>query len=682
MTDPVDSGNPLFTAGALPDFGAILPEHVEPALRQTLRAQRGRLEALERAREPTIGWLEELEGIRENLHRVWGPVSHLNSVASTPRLREAFNTCLLLVTEFDTEMAQSEALYHHLTELEQRVDDSHGPERRLISQALRDLRLAGVGLPPAERARFRQLTSTLADVAARFEQNLMDATDAFSYHEPDRAALAGLPDLILQRASRTAREKGLTGWLLTLDAPTYQAVLSHAESVSLRARYYEAWVTRASAHTVQGARWDNAPLIDDMLALRHEAAQLLGFDDYAGLSLATKMARSADDVIGFLRDLAARSRPQARAELEMLSDYAGRKLAPWDVSYYAEKLRQERFGLSQEELRPYFPLPRVLTGLFGVAQRLFGIKISRETDGNYWHEDVEAYRIDDAAGTQIGAFLTDLYARPNKRGGAWMDVGRNRARLSGHLQLPIAYLVCNFNPPEDSQPALLTHADVVTLFHEFGHSLHHLLTEVEYPSIGGINGVAWDAVELPSQFLENFAWLGDVLSGIAHHYRSGEPLPASKIDALTGSRTFLSGLAMVRQLEFALFDFELHHRAAPAAGQDVLDVLARVRADVAVIDAPAFDRFPNSFAHIFGGGYAAGYYSYKWAEVLAADAFAAFEESGVFDEPTARRFRRAILSVGALRDAADAFIDFRGRPPRLEPLLRQSGIAVGVNRHP
>lgn len=677
MTESSAAGaDPLDYNGPVPDFAAISPQHVEPALRQTLRLQREKLAQLQRVDMPTIDWLEELEGVHESLHRVWGPVSHLNSVASTPSLRDAFNKCLSLVTEFETEIGQNEALYRRFMALQERLGDSGDAEARLVRLALRDFRLAGVALQGGDKARFRELMSMLAERQARFEQNLMDATDAFSHHERRRDALAGLPDVIVERARRTARDKGLDGWLLALDAPTYQAVLGHADSEPLRALYYAAWVTRASAQSEPGARWDNAPVIDQILELRHEAAGLLGFEDYAAWSLATKMAPSPEEVLSFLHDLAAKSRPQARAELDMLTQYAGRKLTPWDVPYYAEKLRQERFDLSQERLRPYFPLPRVLDGLFGVAQRLFGLKVEPLAGVSLWHEDVRAYVIADSSGAPIGNLYADFYARTSKRGGAWMDACRNRARLNGCLQLPAAYVVCNFNPPVDATPALLTHADVVTLFHEFGHALHHLLTEVDYPSIAGINGVAWDAVELPSQFLENFAWLPDVLAGMGHHYRSGEALSPATIDALTESRKFLAALAMLRQVEFALFDFELHHRPTPASGANVLDVLARVRREVAVVEAPAFDRFPNSFAHVFGGGYAAGYYSYKWAEVLAADAFAAFADAGAFDRATAARFRGAILATGGLKDALDAFIDFRGRPPELGALLRQSGIAA------
>jgi oligopeptidase A len=685
----VAEANPLLASGPLPAFTAIRPEHVEPAVRQVLADQRAALEAAERVGEPSLGWLRDLERINTEIHRVWGPVSHLNSVMSSPALRDAFNRCLPLITEFGTELGQNEALYKLFGALQSRVAPREAVESTLIAHALRDFRLGGVALKGAERQRFRDIMQTLAARQATFEQNLMDATDAFRHHELDRGALAGLPEVLVERAKAHAAERGLEGYLLTLDPPTYMAVLAHAESAALRAKYYEAWVTRASDQGPHAGQWDNGPLIGEILALRHESAQLVGFDTFAELSLATKTAESPAQVIEFLRDLARRSKPVAAEELSTLSTYAGHELAAWDVAYYAERLKQERLELAEEELRPYFPLPRVLEGLFGLVGKLFDVTIAEARPPSVWHPAVRYFEIRAASGeiraaegatsarggALLGSFYTDLFARPNKRGGAWMDSCVSRARENGTIQPPVAYLVCNFNPPAGDTPSLLTHNEVVTLFHEFGHGLHHLLTEVDYPSIAGVNGVAWDAVELPSQFMENFTWRPEVLGTLARHYQTNAPLPADKIATLNRSRTFLSGLAMVRQLEFALFDFRLHHEYSPAAGPRVHELLAEVRREVAVVEHPAFNRFPNTFAHVFGGGYAAGYYSYKWAEVLAADAFAAFEESGVLDRATAARFRRAILAVGGSRDALDAFVDFRGRPPRLDALLRQAGIA-------
>jgi len=668
--------NPLLGSGPLPAFEAVRPEHVEPAVREMLATQRA---ALERAGNtaPTLDWLMEVERINVGVYRVWGPVSHLNSVLSSPDLRDAFNRCLPLVTEFGTELGQNEALYRRYGAVERLAPrDARPVEAQLIALALRDFKLGGVTLQGEPRRRYRELVQQLAALQARFEQNLMDATDAFEHHERDRGALAGLPELTLERARALAVERGLDGWLLRLDGPNYQAVQSHAESVPLREIFYKAWCTRASDQGLNADRWDNGPLIAQILALRHETAELLGFKTYAELSLATKMADSPERVIEFLRDLARRSKPVAARELAMLADYAGRPLEGWDVGFYSERMRQERLRLSEEELRPYFPLPQVLAGLFGLLEKLFGITVAPARAPSVWHPSVQFYELRRRDGSLVGNLYADYFARPNKRGGAWVEGCVSRARLNGALQTPIAYLTCNFNPPIGDTPSLLTHSEAVTLFHEFGHALHHLLTEVDYPSVAGMNGVAWDAVELPSQFLENFMWRPEVLASIARHYKTGAPLPKDKLETLQKSRTFLSGLAMVRQLEFALFDFRLHHEYSPERGARVYETLAEVRDEVAVVTAPSYNRYPSNFNHVFGGGYAAGYYSYKWAEVLAADAFAAFDEAGIFDTRTAERFRRSILSVGGSRNALDAFVEFRGRPPELDALLRQAGIAT------
>jgi oligopeptidase A len=678
--DSYVAGNPLFASGPLPAFDAVRPEHVEPAVRRMLAEQRAALEQAESVTEPTLDWLRDVERINTEIHRVWGPVTHLNSVLSSPALRDAFNRCLPLITEFGTDLGQNEKLYKNYGTLQSRVTQRQPVEAQLIEQALRDFRLGGVALVGAQRQRFRDVWQKLAALQAGFEQNLMDATDAFQYQARDRAELDGLPDIVLERAKALASERGTEGWLLRLDVPTYQSVLSHAQSAKLRETFYEAWVTRASDRGPNAGRSDNGPLIEQILALRHEAAQLVGFRSYAELSLATKMADSPERVIEFLRDLARRSKSVAAAELDALAQYAGRTLEPWDIAFYSERLRQEKLQLAEEELRPYFPLPRVLDGLFGVIGALFDLKVSERPAPSVWHPTVKYYDLERRDGTRIGSFYVDLFARPNKRGGAWMDSCVSRSKIDGERQAPVAHLVCNFNPPIGDTPSLLTHSEAVTLFHEFGHALHHLLTEIDYPSIAGVNGVAWDAVELPSQFMENFVWRPEVLAGIARHYQTGEPLPSDKLDTMKRSRTFLAGLSMVRQLEFALFDFRLHHEYSPERGARVHELLADVRREVAVVPVADYNRFPNTFAHVFGGGYAAGYYSYKWAEVLAADAFAAFEESGVFDRNTAERFRGAILSVGGSRDALDAFIDFRGRPPELDPLLRQAGISLAATQ--
>jgi oligopeptidase A len=672
------AGNPLIDSRPLPAFAAVRPEHVEPAVRRVLAEQRAALTECERVTEPGFDWLRHVERINTEIHRVWGPVTHLNSVLSTPGLRDAFNRCLPLITEFGTELGQNEKLYSSYSALKATVTRDEPVEAHLIDQALRDFRLGGVALAGAQRQRFRDLSQKLAALQAGFEQNLMDATDAFQYQTRDAAELDGLPAILLDRAKALAAERGTEGWVLRLDVPTYQSVLSHAKSGKLRETFYAAWVTRASDQGPQAGRSDNGPLIEEILALRHEIAQLVGFKTYAELSLATKMADSPERVIEFLRDLARRSKSVAAAELTMLAEYAGHELAPWDIAFYSERLREERLDLAEEELRPYFPLPRVLGGLFDLVGTLFDLDVAEAGAANVWHPTVKYYELRRRDGALVGSFYVDLFARPNKRGGAWMDSCVSRSKVDDSPQTPVAHLICNFNPPVGETPSLLTHSEAVTLFHEFGHALHHLLTEVDYPSVAGVNGVAWDAVELPSQFMENFVWRPEVLSRLARHYQTGAELPSDKLDTMRRSRTFLAGLAMVRQLEFALFDFRLHHEYSPERGARVHEILSEVRQEVSVVPVASYNRFPNTFAHVFGGGYAAGYYSYKWAEVLAADAFAAFEEAGVFDRATAERFRRAILSVGGSRDALAAFIDFRGRPPELEALLRQSGIALAA----
>lgn len=666
--------NPLTSSAGLPPFSEIRSEHVEPAVAQVLENSRRELQKLEQVRDITFDWALRLEQVNDAVHRVWAPIAHLNAVVSSPELRDAYNASLPLITEFGTELAQNRTLYEGFATLERVVPAEDRTGTQLVSHALREFRLAGVSLADAERQRFAELAQELAQLQARFEQNLMDATDAFEYHETDEAALAGIPDMLLDQARRAAKAKDLSGWLLALNPPTYVAVLTHAESEPLRRRYYEAWVTRASDQGPHAGNWDNGELIEEIMRRRHEAASLLGFASYAELSLATKMAATTDEVLEFLRVLAEKSRTVAEYELAELSEFAGQELNPWDLEFYGERLKQKKFQLAEDELRPYFPLPRVLEGMFRVVRTLFGISVVEKENVDSWHPDVRYFELSSAEGQVIGSFFVDLFARPNKRGGAWMDECLVRARLVNLNQQPVAYLVCNFNPPGEDHPSLLAHNDVVTLFHEFGHTLHHLLTEVDIPSLAGINGVPWDAVELPSQFFENYAWLPEVLPWISAHYRSGDSLPPENLETLNASRTFHAGLSMVRQIEFAMFDFRLHSEFSPENGAKVEELLQEVRDEVAVIRPPEFNRFACTFAHIFGGGYAAGYYSYKWAEVLAADAFSVFEQAGTFDDATARQFRQSILASGGSRDTMELFKEFRGRAPSLDPLLRQAGI--------
>jgi oligopeptidase A len=670
--------NPLLDPQGLPPFPLIRPEHVEPAVRELLASSRAHIARIESESSPSFAnVVEPLQEMQHRLARTWSPVSHLNAVVNSDALRESYNACLPLLSDYQTDLAQSEPLfraYSLIAERErERLDEI---QRHVVEHALRDFRLAGVALGPAEKNRFKTLMAELAQLGARFEENVLDATNAWTRHVGDAKELQGLNEAIVEQARRRAHESRVEGWVLALDQPTYVAVITDAESPQLRREFYEAWTTRASDQGPSAGRWDNTLVMEDILRRRHEAARLLGFANFADYALATRMARSVPEVLGFLDELARAARPAAVREFAELEEFAGRKLEAWDVSFHAEKLQRARFSISQEELRPYFPLPKVLEGLFGVAERLFGLRIRERSGVPVWHEDARFFEIHDAAERLVGSFYLDAYARPHKRSGAWMDDCVGRKKLSSGETAPVAYLVCNFLPPAGGRPALLTHDDVVTLFHEFGHGLHHLLTRVNYPSLAGINGVAWDAVELPSQFFENYAWHPDVLARISAHVETGAPLPADRQRQLVTTRQFHSGLHTVRQLEFAIFDFRLHAEYDLVKGGRVMETLADVRGRYAVVPAPPWSRFAHNFGHIFAGGYAAGYYSYKWAEVLAADAFAAFEETSVFDRATAQRFLDSILSRGGARDPLEAFIEFRGRKPDVRPLLRQHGIAA------
>ena len=677
--------NPLLTTADLPAYAAIQPEHVEPAIDRVLaenRAEIGRLLAANAS--PTWDSLiRPLEDLEDRLNKVWSPINHLHSVLDSEPLRAAYNACLPKLSVYHTELGQHQGLFRAYRRIADNPEYARldSAQRKVIDDALRDFRLSGVTLPPEQRDRYKAIMQELTQLSARFAENVLDATQAWTRHLTDETQLAGLPDSARALARQTARQRGLDGWLLTLELPSYLPVLNYADDRDLRRELYDAYCTRASDQGPNAGQWDNGPVMERILALRHELARLLGFRDYTEYSLATKMADSPDQVLAFLADLAGRAQPQAQKELAELQEFARaqsgiEQLEAWDIGYYSEKLRQHRYHLSQEELRPYFPTTRVLPGLFAVAEKLFGIAI-RPLDGvEVWHPDVRVFEIVDDAGDRRGRFYLDLYARPHKRGGAWMDGCLARRLTDEGVRPPAAYLVCNFSPPVGDDPSLLTHGEVLTLFHEFGHGLHHLLTTVNYPPVAGIHGVEWDAVELPSQFLENWCWSRDALTLLAGHYQTGEPLPEALYQRMLAARNFQAGILMVRQLEFGLFDFRLHREYDPARGGRVLEVLDAVRRQVAVIVPPAYNRFANAFTHIFAGGYAAGYYSYKWAEVLSADAFSAFEENGIFDVPTGERFRRSILEAGGSRPALASFVEFRGREPQIEPLLRLSGIAA------
>lgn len=672
--------NPLLDTSSLPRFAEITPDHVIPALTEIIASHRHRLgELLSNPATPDFdSFVAPLEDMEHELARVWSPVGHLQSVLGSSEWRDAYNEALPLLTEYGSELSQNAELQRAYAAVGRQFSaDADLARRSAVEHALREFHLGGVDLDEAKKARFRDIMRELAETQANFDHKVQDASDAWLLSIEDESELAGLPDSLKARAEAEAARRGYSDgagtWLLTLDFPTYDAVMKHAENRSLRENFYHAWSTRGSD---QGANpdWDNSENIQTILALRHEAAQLVGFDTYADYSLATKMAGSTDEVIGFLKELAERTLPAARREMDEVRALAGMAIEPWDLTFWLEKLKQDKHSISNEVLRQYFPTGDVIRGLFDLASKLYGVSLDRKDDVDTWHPDARYYEIHDPDGELIGGFYADLFARAGKRAGAWIDDCINRKNLNGEPTLPVGYLVCNFSPPEADHDSLLTHNDIVTLFHEFGHMLHHLLTRIDIPSVAGINGVPWDAVELPSQFMENFAWNYEVLKRCSRHTETGEPLPRELFDRLDDSRHLGAGLAMLRQLEFALFDFRLHSEYSPASAVDPMALMNEVRKDVSLLQHPHYNRMSHAFSHIFAGGYAAGYYSYKWAEVLAADAFAAFEEAGIFDRATADRFRHKILEIGGSGDFMKAYVEFRGRKPTIDALLRLHGI--------
>lgn len=677
--------NPLLEMTGLPPFSKIRPEHVEPAIDNLLAANRQRIQEL-LASNTCYSWdnlVQPVEDMEEQLGRAWSPVSHMNSVVNSDELREAYNKCLPKLSEYGTEMGQNEELYRAYKQIAEGDDLNKldKAQQKIIDNAMRDFRLSGIALSDEDKARYKTLMQELSTLTAKFEENVLDATHAWDKYISEEKQLQGLPESAIALARQNAKQAGKSGWLFSLEFPSYFPVMTYADDRNLREEMYTAYVTRASENGPNANQWDNTDTMQEILTRRHETAQLLGFENFAERSLATKMASSPEQVLGFLNDLAEHSVDMARNEFAELEQYARQEfgvdtLHAWDIGYYSEKLRQNRYAITQEELKPYFPEDRALQGLFGVIDKLYGMSVKERNDVDCWHKNVRFFEIYDSDNTLRGQFYLDLYARNKKRGGAWMDECIVRKRNATEIQTPVAYLTCNFSPPIGGDPALFTHDEVITLFHEFGHGLQHMLTQVDHAGVSGINGVEWDAVELPSQFMENWCWQREALNLFARHYQTGEPLPVEMFERLNAARNFQSGMQMVRQLEFALFDFRLHLEYDPTRATDVMALLADVRNKVAVIFPPQYNRFANSFTHIFSGGYAAGYYSYKWAEVLSSDAFAAFEEAGIFDRGTGLRFLSSVLEQGGSREAMDLFIEFRGREPDIDALLRHSGIAA------
>lgn len=667
-------------------FDAIQPEYIEPAVKHLVARNKQLVEEIAKIESPnwknTVAALEEAD---DELSRLWSPVSHMNSVMSSDALREAHDACLPLLSDYGTFIGQHQGLYEVYQKLAQSQDFQTLPkaQQRVIHDTLRDFKLGGVALPENEKKRYAQIQSRLSDLGSTFSNQLLDATHAWHLHIEKGEDLAGLPESAVEAAAEEAQQRSVEGWVFTLDIPSYLPFMMYAQNRNLREKLYRAFVTRASEQGPNAEEYDNSQVMTETLTLRQELAELLGFASYADLSLETKMAKSSEQVQGFLEDLAERALPQAQSELQEIKDYAALQgcndLQAWDIPFYAEQVKQKNYAVSDELLRPYFPAQQVISGLFEVTSRLFDVKFVERQDVDTWHPDVRYFDVKETNGEVRAGFYLDLYARSKKRGGAWMaDAVVRRERLSGETQMPVAFLTCNFSRPVGDKPALFTHDEVLTLFHEFGHGLHHMLTQVNIGSISGINGVPWDAVELPSQFLENWCWEKEALQLVAKHYKSGESLPDDLLENMLKARNFQAAMQMVRQLEFSLFDMHIHSGTAIDSAKDIQAVLDKVREQVAVVIPPEFNRFQHGFGHIFAGGYAAGYYSYKWAEVLSADAFSRFEEEGIFNPETGKAFLQHILEAGGSEDIAELFKRFRGREPELAALLRHSGIQTEI----
>lgn len=676
--------NPLLTFTDLPLFSQIKPEHIQPAVEQAIADCRAKVEEV-LASDAAPSWesiIVPLAETDDRLSRIWSPVSHLNSVQNSEALREAYEACLPALSEYGTWVGQNKGLYEAYKSIKQ--SDAFATlsqaQQKTIVDELRDFELSGIGLPADQQKRYGDISKRTSELSSNFSNNVLDATMGWSKHITDEAELSGLPESAMAAAKAAAEAKELDGWLLTLEMPSYIPVMTYADNKPLRREIYEAFVTRASDRGPNAGKWDNTDLISEELQLRHEVSRLLGFASYSEKSLATKMAESPTQVLGFLNDLAAKAKPQGEREVEELKAFVKEEfdideLDLWDVTYYSEKLKQKLYQISDEELRPYFPESKAVSGLFEVLNRLFGMTVVEREGVDVWHESVRFFDIFDSTNTLRGSFYLDLYAREHKRGGAWMDECRvRRITENGELQTPVAYLTCNFSKPVGGKPALFTHDEVVTLFHEFGHGIHHMLTQIDVASVSGINGVPWDAVELPSQFLENWCYEEEALAFISGHYETGDPLPKEMLDKMLAAKNFQSAMFILRQLEFGMFDFTLHTNYDPDLGAKVLETLAEVKAKVAVLPSVEWNRFSHSFGHIFAGGYGAGYYSYLWAEVLSADAFSRFEEEGIFNTETGQSFLNNILEMGGSEEPMELFKRFRGREPQVDAMLRHAGI--------
>ena len=676
--------NPLLEKSDLPQFSKIKPEHIQPAIEQLIQECRKTTEQV--LNQPNFSWenfCQPLAEVNERLSRAWSPVSHLNAVKNSPELREVYQACLPLLAEYGTWVGQHQGLYNAYLQLKNSAEFANysQAQKKAIENSLRDFELSGISLPPEQQKRYGEIVTRLSELNSQFSNNVLDATMGWEKIVTDENQLKGLPESTLQAAKQSAQNKGVEGYRFTLEIPSYLPVMTYCENRQLREEMYRAFVTRASEQGPNAGKWDNSAVMEEILTLRVELAQLLGFEHYTDLSLATKMAENPQQVFDFLENLAVRCKPQGEKELAELEEFCKTTenvtaLEPWDITFYSEKQKQVQYSINDEELRPYFPEDRVLSGLFELIKRIFNIRAVERFGVDTWHKDVRFFDLIDETDEVRGSFYLDLYAREHKRGGAWMDdcIGRKR-KADGSLQKPVAYLTCNFNAPIGDQPALFTHDEVTTLFHEFGHGIHHMLTQIDIGEVAGINGVPWDAVELPSQFLENWCWEEQALAFISGHYQTGEPLPKEKLTQLLKAKNFQAAMFVLRQLEFGLFDFRLHHNYQPNKANQILDQLKSVKQQVAVIKGVEWARTPHSFSHIFAGGYAAGYYSYLWAEVLSADAYSRFEEEGIFNPKTGKSFLDEILTRGGSEEPMTLFERFRGRKPTLDALLRHKGIA-------